>query len=56
MQGNISDKAAEAAGPRGQVKLCVTRQPPLCSIREQHFSQLLQQQAPSSGGDQSERN
>lgn len=30
-------------GPRGQVKLCVTQ---LCSIREQHFSQLLHQQAP----------
>lgn len=55
MHGNIFDNAAETApalGPRGQVMLCVIQQPPLCSIKEQRFSQperLLQQAAPSSG-------
>jgi len=62
MHGNIFDNAAETAsalGPCGQVMLCVIQQPPLCSIKEQRFSQsvrLLQQQAPSSGEDQSRRN
>lgn len=52
-RGTFLMRLRRQPGPRGQVKFCVTQ---LCSIREQHFSQLLHQQAPSSSGDQSERN